>query len=123
MRLMVGLTRILPLCIVVLVLPALAASQPTSLTVQRVWTQDLGGTDKTAFVPGEPIRFAADLNNPYGGWLLAANGTQISITTSFYTDTKPADIPPGISTWTWNTTAPSTEGNYTVTVQAYDHAS
>jgi hypothetical protein len=43
-KLMVGVARILPLCALVLVLPALAAAQPTPLTVQRVWTQDAGLT-------------------------------------------------------------------------------
>ena len=123
MGLMAGVTRCLLLGVVVLVLPLAVASQLTPLTVQRVWTQDTGGTEKTSFLPGETIQFAAELNNPYGGWLLGANGTGLSITTSFYTDTQSVDIPPGVSTWTWNATAPSTEDTYTVTVQAYDHAS
>jgi hypothetical protein len=105
-----------------LALPAIADAQCVSkLAVQRVWTRDTGGTDKTTFAPGETIQFAAQLNNSYGGILLAANGTQIAITTDFYNDTKAIDIPSGTSTWTWNATAPSAGGNYTVTVKAYDH--
>lgn len=119
---MVGVARVLLLCAVLLVLPSLAAAQCISqLSVQRVWTQDAGGADKSTFAPGEPIRFAAELNNAYGAYLLAANGTQLAITTSFYTNTSPVDIPPGINTWIWNAIAPSGEGNYTVTVRAYDH--
>jgi Neprosin/CARDB len=53
--------------------------------------------------------------------MLGANGAQVSITTSFYTDTKRVDIPPGISIWTWNVTAPAQQAAYTVTVRAYDH--
>src|SRR5438067_4287798 len=114
--------RFLLFCAVLLALPAVAAAQCISqLTVQRVWTRDAAGNDKTTFAPGEAIQFAAELNNSYGGALLAANGTQLTITTSFYNDTKPVDIPPGISPWTWTATAPSTEGSYTVTVKAYDH--
>jgi hypothetical protein len=115
-------TRFLLLCAVLLAIPAIASAQCISqLTVQSVWTQDTGGNIKTTFAPGETIQFVAELNNSYGGTLLAANGTQLTITTSFYNDTKPVDIPPGISTWPWNATTPSTEGSYTVTVKAYDH--
>jgi murein DD-endopeptidase MepM/ murein hydrolase activator NlpD len=115
-------TRFLLFCAVLLALPGIAAAQCISqLTIQRVWTQDSGGNDKTTFAPGETIQFVAELNNSYDGYLLAANGTQLTIATSFYNDTKPVDIPPGISTWPWNATAPSTEGSYTVTVKAYDH--
>ena len=110
-KLMVVVTRFLSLCAVLLVFPIVAAAQPTPLAVQRVWTRDGAGNDKTAFAPGETIQFAAELNNSYGGALLAANGTQLTITTSFYNDTKPVDIPPGISPWTWTATAPSTEGS------------
>jgi hypothetical protein len=90
------------------------------LTVQRVFTQDTGGIEKTTFAPGDTIRFVAELNNAYGGYLLGAHGAQLSIGTNFYTDTHPVDFPPGISTWTWEATAPSTTGNYTVAVRAYD---
>jgi hypothetical protein len=62
-------TRFLSLCVVLLTLPAVTAAQPTPLAVQRVWTQDASGNDKTAFAPGETIQFAAQLNNSYGGWL------------------------------------------------------
>jgi hypothetical protein len=121
-KFLVAVGRVLPLCAMLLALPAIAASQCISqLSVQRVWTQDAGGTDKTAFAPGEPIRFAAELNNAYGGYLLAGNGTQVGIATSFYTASNPVDIPPGVSTWTWNATAPSQPGNSSVTVYAYDH--
>ena len=51
MRVMVGLTRFLLLCTVVLLLPALTTSQPTPLVVQRVWTRDTGGNDKAKFAP------------------------------------------------------------------------
>jgi hypothetical protein len=121
-KLIVVVTRFLSLCAVLLAIPTIAAAQCISkLTVQRVWTRDAAGTAKNTFAPGETIQFAAELNNSYGGYLLAANGTQVTITTSFYNDTKPVDIPPDISTWPWNATAPSTEGSYTVTVKAYDH--
>jgi hypothetical protein len=109
---------------VLLVLPAIAASQPipftVPLTVQRVWTQDALGTEKTTFAPGEPIQFVAELINSYGGDLLASQETQLIMTTSFYHDIQPVDIPPGISIWTWNVIAPSAEDSYTVTVNAYD---
>ena len=121
MKLMVVVPRFFLLCAVWLALPAIAAAQPTPLAVQRVWTQDAGGNDKTTFAPGETIRLAAQLNNSYGGYLLGANGTQLTLTTSFYNDAKPADIPPGVSTWTWDATAPAEQNSYTVTVQAYDH--
>jgi hypothetical protein len=121
-KLLAVVARFLPLSLL-LALPAVAAAQPTPLTVQRVWTRGAGGQDKTTFTPSETIQFAAQLNNPYGALLAGAYGAQLTITTSFYNDTKPVDILPGISTWTWNTTAPSTEGSYTVTVKAYDYAS
>jgi hypothetical protein len=94
----------------------------SQLTVQRVFTQDTGGTYKTTFAPGEPIRFVAEVHNS-SGYLLGANGTQLAITTSFYTDTARVDIPTGSSTWTWNAPAPATKDSYTVTVRAYDHFS
>ena len=121
-KLMVAVAHVLPLCALVLLLPTIASAQCISkLLVQRVWTQDGSGADKSTFAPGEPIRFAAELNNSYGAYMLSANVPHVSITTSFYTDTKSVDIPPAISTWTWNATAPSAEANYTVTVRAYDH--
>jgi hypothetical protein len=93
----------------------------SQLTVPRVFTQDTGGTYKTTFTPGEPIQFVAEVNNS-SGYLLGANGTQLAITTSFYTDTDRVDIPTGSSTWTWNAPAPATKNNYTVTVRAYEHS-
>jgi hypothetical protein len=95
----------------------------TQLAVQRVWTQNASGTDKTTFAPGEPIQYAAQINNSYGAYLLAANGTRVDIITRVYTvtDTRPVNIPPGVSPWTWNASAPSTEGSYILTVKAYDH--
>lgn len=77
--------------------------------------------NSNTYTPGENIRIIADINNAYGAWLLATNGTILSVKTSFYSNTKSVDIPPGTSTWTWNATSPYTEGNYTVTVGAYDH--
>ncbi len=77
-KLVVSIVRFLPLCVVVLALPAIVASQPTPLTVQSVWTQDADGNTKTAFAPGKTIRFVAQLNNSYGGYLLAANRTQLA---------------------------------------------
>jgi len=77
-KLVVSRGRFLPLCVVVLALPAIVASQPTPLTVQSVWTQDADGNNKTAFAPGKTIRFVAPLNNSYGGYLLAANRTQLA---------------------------------------------
>ena len=123
-KLMVVVARFLSLCALLMAIPAIAVAQQqciSKLTVQRVWTRDAAGNDKATFAPGEAIQFAAELNNSYGGALLAANGTQLTITTSFYNDTKPVDIPPGISPWTWKATAPSTEGSYAVTVKTYDH--
>lgn len=91
-QLAVAVARFLLLCVVLLTLPTLAAAQPTPLAVQRVWTQDAGGNNKTSFSPGETMQFAAQLNNSYGAYLLAANGTQLTIATSF--DTKPGDCCP-----------------------------
>jgi hypothetical protein len=115
------LMLLLPLCTVLLVFPALTTAQcEPQLTVQDVLTQDAGGTEQTTFAPGETIRFVAEVNNAYGGYMLGSNGTQLDITTSFYSDTQPVDIPPGISTWTWEATTPSTAGDYTVEVRVYD---
>jgi hypothetical protein len=98
-------------------LPSLAAAQcPPAITVQLVWTQDTGGKDKTTFAPGETIQFAALVSSNYGG----SGQTSLAISTSFYNDTKTVNIPLGSSTWTWHATAPSTLGNYTVTVQLID---
>ena len=102
--------RFLSLCAVLLAIPAVTAAQPTPLAVQNVWTRDAGSTDKITFASGETIQFAAQLNNSYGGTLLSA---ELTITTSFYNNSRTVDIPPGISTWTWNATAPE-HGNYTV---------
>lgn len=115
-------TRFLLLCTALLVLPTIAAPQSTPLTV-RVWTRDAGGSDKATFALGEAIHVTAQVNNSYGGYLLAANGTQLTVSTnpSFYNNTMPADLPPGISTWAWHLPAPSTRGSYIVTVKAYDH--
>lgn len=114
----------------IIIMAAYAGAQPAPLTIQRVWTEDASGNSKATFAPGDTIRFKAELNNPYGGMMLAANGARLGITTNpnFYSDTtdgfppgKPVDIPSGVSTWTWSTTAPSGPGEYTVTVKAYDH--
>jgi murein DD-endopeptidase MepM/ murein hydrolase activator NlpD len=121
-KLMVGVARFL-LCAVVLVLPPLVASQSTPLTVQRVWTPGADGNNQSVFSPGETIQFVAELNNPYTRHLLAVEGTQVTIITGFLTKSEAVDIPPGISTRLWNATAPETEGNYTVTVSAFDHFS
>jgi hypothetical protein len=116
------LILVLSLWAVVLVLPASTTAQcEPQLTVQDVLTQDAGGTEKTTFAPGETIRFVAEVNNAYGGWMLGANGTELAITTSFYSDTASVDIPPGSSTWTWEATTPSTAGDHTVEVRVYDH--
>ena len=121
-KLMGSKVRSMLLCALLLTLPSLAAAQCVSqLTVQSVLTQDTSGNNKTTFAPGEPIRFAAQLNNAYGATLLAANGTQITITTSFFSNSSSVNIPAGISTWTWNTTVPSQQANYTVTVSAFNH--
>jgi len=77
-------TRVSFLCVLLMTLPIVAFAQITPLTVQRVWTRNASGNDQTTFAPGETIQFAAQLNNPYGGILLAANGAQLVITTSFY---------------------------------------
>ncbi len=121
-KLGLAVARILPLYALLLGLPALVAAQCVSqLTVQSVSTQDVGGNNKTTFAPGDPIRIIAQINNSSGAYLLAANGTQIAVRSSFYNDTKPVDIPPGVSTWPWNATAPSQQGSYTITAYVYDH--
>jgi hypothetical protein len=35
------------------------------LTIERVWTQDADGNDKTIFIPGDPIRYATLISNTY----------------------------------------------------------
>ena len=116
-KLVVDVARILPLCTLLLLLPSFAAAQcPPAITVQRVWTQDTGGKDKTNFVLGETIQFAALVSSNYGG----SGQTSLSITTSFYNDTKTVNIPLGSSTWNWTATAPSTPGSSTVTVKLID---
>ena len=65
--LMVVVPRFFLLGAVWLALPAIADAQPTPLAVQRVWTRDASGNDKTAFAPGETIRLAAQLNNSHDG--------------------------------------------------------
>src|SRR5687768_12212669 len=102
------LGRFLPLCALLLVLPSIAAAQCRSqLTIQSVLTQDAGGNNKTTFAPGESIRIVGQINNAYGAYMLAANGAQIAVRSSFYNDTKRVDILPGVSSWPWNATAPS----------------
>ena len=121
-KLRVGLARLLPLTVIVLLLPSIAAAQCVSqLTVQSVLTQDAGGNNKTTFAPGESIHIVGQVNNAYGAYMLAANGAQVAVRSSFYNDTKRVDIPPGVSTWSWNVTAPSQQSSYTVTVSAFDH--
>jgi hypothetical protein len=116
-KLVVSGTRFLLLGALLLLLPSLAAAQcPSAITVQLVSTQDAGGKAKTTFAPGETIQFAALVSSNYGG----SGQTSLAITTSFYNDTKTVNIPLGSSTWTWNATAPSTPGNYTVTIQLID---
>lgn len=108
----------LSLYVVLLALPAIADAQCISqLTVQRVWTQDAAGNDKTKFAPGETLQLAAQLKNSYGRALPSA---ELIITTSFYKNSRTVDIPPGISTWTWRAIAPSQGSKYTVTVKVYD---
>jgi hypothetical protein len=86
----------LSLWAVVLVFPALTTAQCVpQLTVQGVLTQDAGGTQQTTFAPGETIRFVAEVNNAYGGYMLGSNGTWLAVTTSFYSTTDSVDIPPG----------------------------
>ncbi len=76
------LMLLLSLGAVLLVFPALTTAQcEPQLTVQGVSTQDTSGTEKTSFAPGETIRFVAEVNNGYGGWLLGSNGTWLAVTT------------------------------------------
>lgn len=56
------LTRFFSLCVVLLALPAVVAAQ---LTVERVWTQDADGNDKTIFIPGDAIRYMTLIRNTY----------------------------------------------------------
>jgi len=115
------LILVLSLGAVLLVFPTRTTAQcEPQLTVQNVLTQDAGGTEQTTFAPGETIRFVAEVNNAYGGWLLGSNGTWLAVTTSFYSTTDSVDIPPGISTWTWEATTPSTAGDYIVEIVVYD---
>lgn len=51
-KLIVGVARVLPLCAVMLVLPAIAARNLPRLQ-SRI--QDAGGNNKTAFALGEPM--------------------------------------------------------------------
>jgi hypothetical protein len=113
---------VLLICAALLSYPAIAAAQPVALTVQRVWTQDAGGNVKTIFAPGEPIQFVAQLSNPYGEPLPSS---EVTLTTPFYTDDKPAVIPTGTSIRTWNATLPSEQNvyTYTITVKALDTVS
>ena len=104
---------------VLVTLPAITATQRSTLTVQHIWTQDASGKEKTAFAPGETIQFVTQLNNPHSKALLSA---ELVITAGFYNNTKIGDIPPGISTWKWNVVTPSKHLD-TVTVQAYDRFS
>jgi uncharacterized repeat protein (TIGR01451 family) len=120
--LLVFLMLVLSLVALVLVFPANTTAQcEPQLTVQNVLTQDAGGTEQTAFAPGETIRFVAEVHNGYGGYMLGANGTELAITTSFYSATNPVDIPPGVSAWAWEATTPSEAGDYAVEVRVYDH--
>lgn len=64
-------TRFLLLCVVLMALPDIAPAQPVQLAVQRVWTQDANGNNKTVFAPGEAIQVVVQLNNSYGGALLS----------------------------------------------------
>ena len=109
--------------LVLLGLPAAASAAVSGITVQRVWT------DKASYAPGETIRFNAEIDNSLGGTLLAqghcsANGfpvcLSISTSPSFFTNGRSADFPPGASTWSWSTTAPSSQGQYTFKVTAFD---
>ena len=109
--------------LVLLGLPAAASAAVSGITVQRVWT------DKASYAPGETIRFNAEIDNSLGGMLLAqghcsANSSpiclSISTSPSFFTNGRSADFPPGASTWSWSTTAPSSQGQYTFKVTAFD---
>ena len=109
--------------LVLLGLPAAASAAVSGITVQRVWT------DKASYAPGETIRFNAEIDNSLGGTLLAqghcsANSfpvcLSISTSPSFFTNGRSADFPPGASTWSWSTTAPSSQGQYTFKVTAFD---
>jgi hypothetical protein len=83
-KFMVGRMRFFLLCALGLALPSLAAAQCSPvITVQRAWTQDTGGKEKTQFAPGETLQFAALVSSNYGG----SGQTQLAITTSFYNDT------------------------------------
>lgn len=116
-KLMVGGMFFLSFCALMLALPVATAAQCISpFAVQHVWTQDTAGNNKTAFAPGEPIRFVAQVESFYGG----SGQTQLAIATSIYNDTKTVNIPIGISTWPWNATAPSQQGSLTVTVKVLD---
>src|ERR687895_2710829 len=73
------------LCAVLLVFPALTTAQcEPQLTVQGVSTQDAGGTEQTAFAPGETIRFVADVHNGYGGGVRRADGGKPACSTRFF---------------------------------------
>jgi hypothetical protein len=63
-KLVVGGTRFLLLCTLLLLLPSFAAAQCVSqLTVQSVLTQDAGSNNKTTFAPGESIHIVPSLRS------------------------------------------------------------
>ncbi len=45
---------------------AQTSSPATSLALERVYTADTNGREKTSFAPGDAIRYYADLNNSSG---------------------------------------------------------
>jgi hypothetical protein len=110
--------RAVLLCTALLALPATAVAQCTpAFTVHHVWTQNASGTAKTTFTPGETIQFAAQVNNVYGG----SGKTSLTAKTSFYNDSEQVTLPLGVSTWTWDTAVPATQGNYNLSVNVLDN--
>jgi hypothetical protein len=107
----VVLARFLIVCAPFLAFPTSASAQPAPLDI-RLWTQNAGGDNQITFSPGETIQFVAELNSSCGFALSA----DMFIVTDFYEDTSTVEVPTGISTWTWATTAPSEAGDYLVSL-------
>ena len=98
---------------------------PTDITVQKVWTQDVSGNDKTSFVLGDDIHYLIQVKNP-GSTTVTATFTFVATSTFIATGSRqifswsgPGEVAPGTPGFYSPSTIPSDtpSGEYTLTVK------
>lgn len=105
------------------------ASTASAITVQKVWTRDGNGNDKTVFNPGDAIQYAFYVNNSSGSTITATfhfsdywgtiNDGVIQILDQIFQNVA---LPVGVTGWYTQTTVPTNAlpGSYTDRILVWD---